>query len=344
MEELMGAQGHTIIGYLPRPNQAKMWAYQAVAHGAQSILFFRYRTATFGTEEFCLGIIDQDNREGRKYREVKEFFNDVKKYRGLLEAPIKSEIAFLYDYDNIWAWKIQPQSTAFNFKEEILKIYTAFYKYNTHIDVIDVKEDFLNYKVVILPAMMIVDEEIKSKLEAFVKNGGTVVLTYRTAIKDRNNNLYLGKVVPCNLNELAGIEVEEVESLQEGQYAYAKGNYGRTKCSVMREMINSKGADVLYTYEDKFYKDKACITLNTFGEGKVYYIGSSIEEHVLSSIAKKIIKENNIEYIETPLGVEVYSRYLGDKKYLFLMNHTDEEHEVLGIKLMPYDSRIIEVK
>ncbi|GFR34860.1 beta-galactosidase [Thermobrachium celere] len=344
VEELMGAQGHTIIGYLPRPNQAKMWAYQAVAHGAQSILFFRYRTATFGTEEFCLGIIDQDNREGRKYKEVKEFFSDVKKYKDLLQSPIKSEIAFLYDYDNIWAWKIQPQSTAFNFKEEMLKIYTAFYKYNTHIDVIDAKDDFSEYKVVVLPVMMIVDENLKNKLEEFTKKGGIVVLTYRTSIKDRNNNLYLGKTMPCNLNQLTGIEVEEIESLQEGQFAYADGKYGRTKCCVMREMINSKGAEVIYTYEDKFYKNKACITVNKFGEGKVYYIGSSVDSDVLSSLAKEIIMEKSIEHFETPFGVEVYSRYYGDKKYLFIMNHTEEEHDVLGIKLMPYDSRIIEVK
>ncbi|WP_035166180.1 beta-galactosidase [Caloramator sp. ALD01] len=344
VEELMGAQGHTIIGYLPRPNQAKMWAYQAVAHGAQSILFFRYRTATFGTEEFCLGIIDQDNREGRKYREVKEFFKDVKGYRELLQSPIKSEIAFLYDYENIWAWKIQPQSTAFNFKEEMLKLYTAFYRHNTHIDVIDSKDDFSNYKVVVLPVMMIVDEELKHRLEEFTKKGGTVVLTYRTSIKDRNNNLYLGKAMPCNLNDLTGIEVEEIESLQEGQFAYADGKFGRTKCSVMREMINSKGAEVLYTYQDKFYREKGCITLNKFGQGEVYYIGTSADEEILTKIAEEIVIKNDIEHYNTPYGVEVYTRYLNDKKYMFVMNHTDEDKEVLGIKLMPYDSKIIEVK
>ncbi|MCX7951695.1 MAG: beta-galactosidase [Clostridiales bacterium] len=344
VEELMGAQGHTIIGYLPRPNQAKMWAYQAVAHGAQSILFFRYRTATFGTEEFCLGIIDQDNREGRKYREVKEFFSDVKKHKELLQSEIKSEVAFLYDYDNIWAWKIQQQSTAFNFKEEMLNLYTSFYKHNVHIDVLDVKDDFSSYKVVVLPVMMIVDEELKARLEDFAKKGGTVLFTYRTAIKDRNNNLYLGKVMPCNLTHLTGIEVEEIESLQEGQFAFADGKFGTTKCKVMREMININGAEAIYKYNDKFYNEKACVTINEFGQGKVYYIGSSLDNEILCEIAKEIIIDKDIEHYTTPMGVEVYSRYLNDKKYLFIMNHTDEEHDIFGIKLMPYDSKIIEVK
>ncbi|WDU82514.1 beta-galactosidase [Caloramator sp. Dgby_cultured_2] len=161
LEELMGAQGHNIIGYLPRPNQAKMWAYQAVAHGAEAILFFRYRAATFGTEEFCFGVIDHDNREGRKFNEVKDFFNDIIKYEKILGSPIKSDIALIYDYENIWSWRIQPQSTAFNFVKEALRLYRLFYKKNVNIDVISTREDFSKYKVLLLPVMMIQDDNLK---------------------------------------------------------------------------------------------------------------------------------------------------------------------------------------
>lgn len=142
VEELMGAQGHTIIGYLPRPNQAKMWAYQAFAHGCSDMLFFRYRGATFGTEEFCYGIIDQDNRNGRKFKEVKEFFADIKNYKEVINTKIESKIAIVYDYENIWSFKIQPQSDAFSYLEEFKRFYRPFYKLNAHVDVISTKKDF----------------------------------------------------------------------------------------------------------------------------------------------------------------------------------------------------------
>lgn len=48
----MGAQGHGVIGYIPRPNQAKMWSYQWMAHGCSSLMYFRYREATKGAEPF----------------------------------------------------------------------------------------------------------------------------------------------------------------------------------------------------------------------------------------------------------------------------------------------------
>ena len=67
----MGAQGHDVIGYLPRPNQAKMWSYQAMAHGCNSLMYFRYRGATKGAEQYCYGIIDQDNKKRRSSMKFK---------------------------------------------------------------------------------------------------------------------------------------------------------------------------------------------------------------------------------------------------------------------------------
>ena len=50
-----------------RPNQAKMWSYQSMAHGADSLMYFRYRGATKGAEQFCYGVIDADNVNGESF-------------------------------------------------------------------------------------------------------------------------------------------------------------------------------------------------------------------------------------------------------------------------------------
>ena len=62
----MGAQGHDVTGFLPRPNQARMWACQGMARGCESLFFFRYRGATKGAEQFCYGILDADNVKRQK--------------------------------------------------------------------------------------------------------------------------------------------------------------------------------------------------------------------------------------------------------------------------------------
>lgn len=345
VEELMGAQGHTVIGYLPRPNQAKMWSYQAFAHGCTNMLYFRWRGMTKGAEQYCYGIVDHDNRYGRKYSEVQSTIEGILPYAELLESEIKSEIAVLYDYDNVWSWRFQPQSVEFNFTKELMRLYTPFYNLNTNIDVIPTSRNFDGYKVLIIPTLQIIDEELANTLERFVSGGGTVIFSFRAGIKDKNNNINFKKTIPCNVKEICGIEVIEIESLQAGQEVeiVGLGKYENKagQCDTWRDLITTISAVSLYNYNDKYYSDKACITLNEYGKGKVYYVGAGVNHEILKDIAKEIVMDNNIHYLESEEGLEVYKRVLSDEEYLIVTNHTDENKSFKDIMLKPYESKII---
>ncbi len=345
VEELMGAQGHNIIGYLPRPNQAKMWAYQGMAHGCENMLYFRWRGMTRGAEQFCLGIIDQDNETGRKFKEVQSFIKDITPYEDLIKSEIKSSIAMLYDFDNIGSWKGQQQSYGFDFTKELLRLYTPFYYLNTNIDVISIEKDFSSYKVLLVPVMQIIDEDLGRRFEAFAKKGGTILFSFRAGIKDRNNNIHFEKVFPCIIREITGIKIKEGEALQEDHKVFiiGKDKYEGKKgtCSVWRDLIISESAKVLYGYEDKFYKENACITVNQYEKGKVYYVGAGVEEDILKDIAKEIVIDKELRYIESPKGLEVYVRDYNDEEWLFINNHTDEEIIFNGNIMMAYESKIM---
>lgn len=77
-EAIMGAQGHDITGCLPRPGQAKLWSWQAMAHGCDGLLYFRYRGAAKGAEQFCYGLLDPDNVPRRRFFEAQSFFSEVR--------------------------------------------------------------------------------------------------------------------------------------------------------------------------------------------------------------------------------------------------------------------------
>ena len=256
-EAIMGAQGHDVTGFLPRPNQAKMWSYQSMAHGADSLMYFRYRGATKGAEQFCYGIIDADNVKRRKFYEVQSFFRDIIKYREAMEAPVKNEAAIVYDYDSLASFRIQRQSILLDPAAEMQKFYKAFYDQNVGVDVIPEDREFSSYKVVILPQMIITKPEMEEKVEAFVKNGGTVIVTYRHAVKDADNNVPFGETLPVHYNALAGLTVEETESLQDydafpvvgsGVFEGMEGTGG-----IFRDMIQVQDAEVLFHYADAFY-------------------------------------------------------------------------------------------
>lgn len=344
-EAIMGAQGHDITGFLPRPNQAKMWSCQGMARGCSSLIYFRYRGATKGAEQFCYGILDADNKKRRKFYEVKDFFHNIIKYEDILEQPIKSKVAIVYDYDSLASFRIQKQSILLDCHQEMKKFYKPFYDSNIMVDIISEDKDFSEYKILILPVMIIWKRELTEKVKEFAKNGGIVVMTYRTAVKDIDNNLTLGEMLPVGYNDFVGAYVEEIESLQEYNSLDLEGegifNGIKGKGGVFRDMLVSKGAEVLFRYNDKFYDTFSAVTKNSYGKGKVYYIGCSPEEAILKLIVDDILNSAELQKTLSPDNVEIVVRGNRDKQIKIYINHNDYEVKMENICLKPFEYKII---
>lgn len=345
-EAIMGAQGHDVTGFLPRPNQAKMWSYQSMAHGADSLMYFRYRGATKGAEQFCYGIIDADNVKRRKFYEVQSFFHDIIKYREAMEAPVKNEAAIVYDYDSLASFRIQRQSILLDPAAEMQKFYKAFYDQNVGVDVIPEDRDFSSYKVVILPQMIITKPEMEEKVEAFVKNGGTVIVTYRHAVKDANNNVPFGETLPVHYNALAGLTVEETESLQDydafpvvgsGVFEGVEGTGG-----IFRDMIKVQDAEVLFRYADAFYQEFAAVTRKQTGKGTLYYVGCGLEEKITKLLMEQVMRNCHFQMVPSEEGLEIVTRGNEKQKVTMYINHNAKEVTYGDMALAPFACKILE--
>ena len=111
--------------------------------------------------------------------------------------------------------------------------------------------------------------------------------------------------------------------------------------TVFRDMLKTTTAKTLFKYEDEFYKELAAVTLNKYGNGEAYYIGTGVDNNTMNIIAKKILSEANIEFIESESGIEVIKRLVNNEEYYFVMNHTALTKEFNGITFNSYESKII---
>ena len=104
MEQQTGAGGWNcrMMMPMPKPGQMRLWTMQAIAHGADFVSFFRWRTATMGTEIYWHGLLDYDNRENRRIRELKQIYEDVKKLEPVAGCAFQAKVAVLMDYDSEW--------------------------------------------------------------------------------------------------------------------------------------------------------------------------------------------------------------------------------------------------
>ena len=277
---------------------------------------------------------------------MQDFFESISKYKDELSSEIKNDVAIVYDYDSLASFRIQRQSLLLDPPAEMQKFYKAFYDVNVGVDIIPWDRDFLSYKIVILPQLIITKPEMEKKIKEFVENGGTVVLTYRCAIKDEDNNVPFGKTIPVNYNELTGITVEETESLQEydafpviGHGDYKKINgYG----GIFRDMIkDDETAEMLFSYGDLFYMGYAAVTRKIYEKGSVYYIGCGLEEKILKLLMETAMNENNIQMFPTEDGVEIVERGSENHKIKMYINHNQSKIAVDGMELEAFECKIV---
>ena len=331
-EEIMGAQGHDVIGAAPKPNQAIVWAMQAMAHGCENMSFFRYRGFNKGAEQYCFGIVDADNRKKRKYREVQKFIAEAKKWEDAFTSPIKNDVAIVYDYDSASAFRIQQQSSEFSYEWETISYYEQLWNRGIGCDVLSSEMDFSKYKLVILSSMIVMSEDYKKKLKDYVRNGGTVIFTSRTAWKDLDNNIPFKEILPAGLTDLIGATLEEQESLLKDQYRDVVSRDGKTgKGTVFAEMMEPTSAEVLYEWKDCLFGDYAAVLKNHYGEGTAYYLGTSLEKDLLKDLFEDITKTADLS--GTPNGeVETIIRHGKDGDYSIALDYRDFSWDIKKLR------------
>jgi beta-galactosidase len=330
MEQTPSQQNWQPYNSLKRPGVMRLWSYQSVAHGADTIMFFQLRRSIGACEKYHGAVIEHAGHENtRVFREVAELGKELQILGDTtLDASVESKVAIVFDWDNWWAIeKSSGPTVALNYVDQIHKYYAAFFRRNIQVDIISVDTDMSKYDIVLAPVLYMVKPGFAVKLEKFVEAGGTFLTTFFSGIVNENDLVTTGGY-PGELRKLLGIWVEEIDALLPEQknrivlketYGDLQGEYG---CGMLCDLLHSEGAEVIAEYGDDFYKGMPVVTRNTFGQGEAWYVASDPDERFLDGLLGQLAAAKNVEsLLETPEGVEVSARTKDGKPYLFVMNH-----------------------
>lgn len=339
-EQLIGAQAHNIMGFVPRPGHAKLWSFQAMARGCDNLIYFRWRTATKGAEQFCYGVLDHDNKCNHRYEEMLDIIKLAKQNQKAIQAPTQSKVALLYSMDNIYSWRIQQQSTAFDIQHEHTRLYKPFFDNNINVDVLDIRHDFSKYLVLLLPVSMLISNENIARIKTFIENGGTVIASFRAGLKEYHNEIRFGVENP--ILELADVKADYFEPLPIGTNCKVKYKNKDLTATVWRDMLSIKNSSKsLCNYTDEFKNYSAAVE-NKLGKGYIYYIGTGIDNcSFWNDLVLNIAKKYNIDTYTSPNDIEVILKGEDDSKIAIILNHNNYEIDYLGLKLKPYDTQIL---
>lgn len=328
----------------PLPGAVRMWIWHSFGLGDKFVCTYRYRQSLFGAEQFHKGIMELDGvtlSPGGN-----EFVTAIKEIKNL---PVLSEqetvrpkellsrsTAFLWKQDNLMSLETVKLTQQWNTWDHYYTYYQKLKAMGAPVTFIQEDDDFNveKYPFIVAPAYEMVDTVLIEKWKKYVKDGGHLILTSRSGMKDNNSHLW-ESLLQCPIWELIGAKIDSFDQLSPKEEAKVSFKDKEYTWNVWGDQLSPfQGAEVLATYSDQFYAGKPCIVKNRFGKGCVYYIGIVSKD---KSLEKQVLREIYLENKATILDLPDYFFVEYRDGYWVAVNYTSEE----VLAPVPLQSQII---
>lgn len=312
---------------LKRPGEVRRLSYQALAHGADTCLFFQLRQSVAGQEKFHGAVISHSGRpDTRVFEECKKLGAELNKLGDVfIGARTKAKVGILFDWNNWWALENSSgPSKDMDYLETVRKFYKPFYDRNIPVDILPFSSTLEGYDFIVAPMAYMMKDGLPEHIRRFVEKGGTLLASVMTGIADENDRCVFG-AYPGPLKDVFGLWVEETDALfasENNEICQVKDGSSWT-CSFLCDRIRTEGARTLAVYGKDFYAGEPCVTVNDFGLGHAYYVGTLPDDAFLGQMTEHICKTLGIVPVAAASGeVELTRRDKENSSVIFAINHS----------------------
>jgi beta-galactosidase len=293
--------------YGPPKGSIRMWAYEALLYYGQVFLGWTFNTHRGGEEQALFGMLDHDGTPSWKYQEWKKIAAEFSRLQELgFPRDRKPEVAIVYSFDTAIASRPPSGNTARDYystpySDQVRNAFQPLFEDNVDVALLSLANSTLQYKLLVVPGLYVMDERSASAIRRYVKEGGTVVMTAFSAKVDENSQ-WFDTPLPGRLDDVFGIRTAEFyrqdpapEISFEGQTAKASIDF--------YEVLEPKGARTWATFSNTPEKSPA-VTVNQYGKGRAIYIAVPAQASVIGPILRSLYAGVGVERGPmTPAGV-----------------------------------------
>lgn len=313
----------------PYPGAVRLWMYHIFAGGNRFVCHYRFRQPLRGSEQYHYGTLSPDGVSlSLGGREIVQFNREIATLREhydpkatLPKRLSRLRTAILVNPDNRWDMEFQPQTDQWSTQQHLDKYYNMVKRCGAPADVIGEEHDFADYPVMIAPAYELVDSALVARWEQYVRSGGHLILSCRTAQKDRTGALWEAKP-SAPIYALAGIDDLWFDHLPKDKWGHLDFEGETYRWNNWGEVVNPvAGTEVWAAHSNQFYAGKAAVVHRKLGKGTVTYIGVDTDDGALERAVLRRIYGLGGEPYDLPAGVVLEWR---DGFYVCL-NYTSQE-------------------
>ncbi len=303
----------------PLPGLVRLWSWEAFAHGAEFVNYFRWRQARSGQEQMHAGVLRPD---GEPSPAVAEIGQVAKEISALELSPLQeSPIGLIFDYASAWAWDTQPQGADFDYFRLVFEFYSALRKLGQSVDILPPNiSDFGDRKLILIPGLFCWNDSIKRAMRAFE---GRIIIGPRSGSKTRD--FHIPEALPPEIDGLE-LKVTAVETLRpSGDIALEGGGAFR----IWREHAQTS-ENVSLMSEDK---RPAVVS-----KGNLHYLCGWPNALGLDAIFKRQLNELGLPIYALPCGVRRHDM----SGHILYTNYAATPEQIDGTVLRAAGVRLIQ--
>lgn len=299
------------------PGTVRMWLYHSFAAGGKIACSYRFRQINYSAEQYHAGIILTDgvtpSPGGEEYtqfmKEIKELRKQYTPGDSMPEKLAARSTAIVWNLENYWTIDRQKQTyqwDAWNYPVKFVEIAKSL---GAPVDIIPETTDLSKYKFVIIPAYEMTDSSLVKKWNEYAANGGHLIITCRTATKNRRGHFWEGATA-APIATLIGAHVNATDMLSNHSQGDVLMDSAHYKWNNWADLLApDENTRVLATYDNQFYKGKAAVVMRRLGKGTVTYIGLDTDDSKLEKdVLRQVFTSANASVENYPDGIYVYWR------------------------------------
>jgi beta-galactosidase len=352
MEQATSAVNWRRVNAPKPPGVNRAFSLQALARGADGIMYFQWRQSASGSEKFHSAMLPHAGPDTRVFREVVDLGAELKDLGWIEGAAVPAQVAVVFDWEAWWALEQPSNPRELDYLALVTDWYRALWKRTVTVDFVKADADLSRYRLVVVPALQTASSAALDNLHAYAAAGGALAVTFQTAVLDEHLHVapggYLGR-----LRDTLGVEIEEFAPLAappggpeptapvrgEGPGFGATGFDG----TLWSEYVHARGADVLASFHGGDLDGRPALTRNRVAGGTAWYLATHPDPAGLDALTGTLLDAAGVHGVldRGADGVEAVVR--GDA--LFVVNHTASPRQVVHrgeeVDLAPREVRVV---